>query len=109
VSQKEHQRRAKARWLDILNAPWRTKAACNPATGYAPPEVKELPNMTSEGLYEQREAALFCHHFCLEEVRKACLEFAKDTGEEHYVWGGTTAAERKHLMKKDRQARKESA
>jgi WhiB family redox-sensing transcriptional regulator len=107
VSQKEHQRRAKARWLDVLNAPWRTKAACSPTTGHAPPEVKRLPDMTSEGLYEQREAALFCHHYC--GVREECLAYAKNTGEEHYVWGGTTAAERKHLMKKDRQARKESA
>lgn len=107
MSMKEHRRRAEVRRQDILNSQWRTKAACNPSTGYAPPEVKHLPDMTAEGLYEQREAALFCHTFCL--VREECLAFAKNTGEENYVWGGTTATERKHLMKKDRQARQESA
>jgi WhiB family redox-sensing transcriptional regulator len=104
---KEHQRRAQVRAASILNDPWRDRAACSPTTGYAPPEVKQLPDMTAAGRYEQREAALFCHHYCT--VRLECLEFAKDTGEENYVWGGTTSAERKHLMKKDRQARKESA
>lgn len=105
MSMKEHHRRARERWKDIVNQPWRQKAACSPHTGHAPPEVRQLPDMTAEGRYEQREAALFCHHYCT--VRAECLAFAKNTGEENHVWGGTTSAERKHLMKKDRQDRQE--
>jgi WhiB family redox-sensing transcriptional regulator len=102
VSMKEHRRRAEARLRSNLNGSWWGKMACNAETGHAPPGVL-IPDMTAEGRYEQRAAASFCHTHCT--VREECLQFAKDTGEENYVWGGTTAAERKHLMKKDRQER----
>jgi WhiB family redox-sensing transcriptional regulator len=106
VSQKEYRRRVAARWQDSFKGVWRKRAACDPYTGVAPAGVK-IPDFSSESLYEQRSAALFCHTMC--PVQAECLAFAMDTGEEYWVWGGTTETEREHLMKKARQERQESA
>lgn len=106
---REHQRRVYQRWLDSWGerGRWRRRAACNPLTGIAPEAEIPYDKLLSERLEDQRAAALFCHTWC--PVRAECLEFAKESGEEYYVYGGTTDTERRHLMKKDRQLRKESA
>lgn len=71
------------------------------------PKGVVIPSFDDDSLEGQRRAALFCHTIC--PVQAECLAFALDTGEEHWVWGGTTETEREHLMKKARQARKEPA
>jgi len=98
---KEHQRRQLARWMDAMNGWWRLKAAC--LTGV--PNVP-MPDWEDEELQAQRSAAYFCNAFC--PVKDDCLAHALNTGEEHYVWGGTTSTEREHLMKKARTERREA-
>jgi WhiB family redox-sensing transcriptional regulator len=109
VSLKEHHRRMVARWADALNGTWRRKAACNPHTGVAPDPAAIPRFFTADDeefeLHEQREAALFCNTAC--PVQQECLDFAKDVGEEHGVWGGTTEVERRLLMKRARRHRRE--
>jgi WhiB family redox-sensing transcriptional regulator len=92
--------------MDSFKGTWRERAACDPYTGVVPRGVA-IPSFDSDSLHAQRAAALFCHTIC--PVQAECLAFALDTGEEYWVWGGTTETEREHLMKKVRQERKESA
>jgi WhiB family redox-sensing transcriptional regulator len=99
---KEYQRRQIARWLDSMNGWWRLKAAC--MTGV--PNV-DLPDFDAEDLQTQRIAAAFCNSVC--PVQQECLAHAIDTGEQWYVWGGTTEIERDHLMRKHRDQRRQSA
>jgi WhiB family transcriptional regulator, redox-sensing transcriptional regulator len=99
-----------ARWVDSLNGKWRLRAACNPHTRIAPdpfaiPQFHPVNEAEELSLQEQREAALFCNTAC--PVQSECLAFAMDVGEENGVWGGTTETERRLLMRKDRQRRKD--
>lgn len=93
---------------DRRNDAWRDSGACNPYSGVARTAGVDIPGgFESEDLEEQRIAALFCHQFCPEWVRAACLAYAMDTGDENYVYGGTTETERRHLLerrRKDRQS-----
>lgn len=93
---------------DRRNDAWRDSGACNPYSGVARTAGGDIPRgFESEDLEEQRIAALFCHQFCPEWVRAACLAYAMDTGDENYVYGGTTETERRHLLerrRKDRQS-----
>lgn len=115
MSQKEHRRRVRFRADDTYTraGSWRTQAACNWQTGVAESKglaPHKIPDgFCSESLAEQRDAAQFCHQYCDKQIREACLEFAKQTGEEAYVWGGTTETERRHLMERDRRRRVEEA
>lgn len=113
MSQKEHRRRILVRFLDTLNGTWRLRAACDPHNGIVP--AHRIPRFFAEdssadgeagelSLQQQREAALFCNTAC--SVQAECLAFARDVGEEHWVWGGTTDTERRLLMRRDRKARK---
>lgn len=86
---------------DTRNGAWRLQAACDPASGVARAAGEIIPRgFTSEVLEAQREAAAFCHRVCLEWVRGSCLHFALETGDENYVYGGTTETERRHLLKR---------
>lgn len=102
MSQKEHQRRVLARFLDTLNGTWRGQAACDPATGIIPAD--RIPRFfgadaadpdTDLSLEEQRQAAFFCHNAC--PVQAECLAYALNVGEHAGVWGGTTETERRLL------------
>lgn len=111
-ARKEYRRRVMARWLDSLNGTWRQKAACDPHTGAAPspaaiPARFNAPDGEDMPLHEQRDAALFCNTACA--VQAECLKYAIDLGEEHGVWGGTTEAERRPLLRKERKRRRASA
>ena len=105
----EHRRRRLSRWLDSINGTWRLKAACNPSTGTAVAAgwTGPIPDMFAESLNRQREAASFCHQVC--PVQQECLQWANDQGDGNYVLGGTTERERRHLQRKARQDRRESA
>lgn len=89
---------------DTRNGTWRLLAACSPWTGIARAALTTIPHgFLSESLDRQREAALFCHSIC--PVRLECLTFALETGDENYVYGGTTETERRHLLVKERLTR----
>lgn len=102
MSIKEHHRRMQVRADDARNgAWWRLRAACDPSSGIAKAAGVTIPDgFTSESLERQREASLFCHTICADDVRIACREFAMETGDENYVYGGTTETERRHLLKR---------
>lgn len=102
------------RWLDSLNGTWRWRAACDPATGVVPED--RIPRFYADDpggadgageltLEEQRRAALFCNTAC--PVQQECLQFARDVGDDNWVWGGTTETERRLLMRRDRKMRKD--
>jgi WhiB family redox-sensing transcriptional regulator len=92
---------------DTRNGVWRLLAACDPLTGIARAAGRFIPHgFLSESLDRQREAALFCHSVC--PVRLECLAFAMETGDENYVYGGTTETERRHLLLKERMTRSAS-
>lgn len=104
---KEHQRRVLQRWLDSLNDGWRARAACRTGVPNVPtPAFFPRYGDSPLPLLEQRKAAYFCNAFC--PVKDECLAFALDTGEEWWVWGGTTEPEREHLLKKTRDERREA-
>lgn len=99
------------RWMDSLNGTWRRQAACNPMTGVVPAD--KIPKFFADddeeplSLEDQRVAALFCNTAC--PVQAECLAFARDVGDDNGVWGGTTEVERRHLMRRDRKRRAQSA
>jgi len=103
------------RWIDSLNGTWRLKAACDPHNKIVP--AHKIPRFFADdsaadgpagelSLTEQRQAALFCNTAC--PVQSECLEFARDVGDDNWVWGGTTETERRLLMRRDRRARREA-
>lgn len=73
---------------------WRKSAKCN---GTSP----ELFFPASEA--EQEAVKLFCAG-C--PVQVACLEYALETRQDHGVWGGTTEADRRRLIKQSGNKRK---
>ncbi len=78
----------------MTNLSWRQRGACrglDPDTFYPPSDD------------EAEEAKAVCAS-C--PVREPCLEFALDTREAEGIWGGTTARERRRLL---RQRRKSAA
>ncbi len=77
-----------------MNLSWRQRGACR---GLDP----EIFYPASDE--EADEAKAVCAE-C--QVRKACLEFALDTREAEGIWGGTTARERRRVL---RQRRKTAA
>lgn len=94
---------------DRRNDAWRDSGACNPYSGVAKQAGVAIPDgFESEDLEKQRIAALFCHRHCPEWVRLACFAYAMDTGDENYVYGGTTETERRHLLERRRKDRTEA-
>jgi WhiB family redox-sensing transcriptional regulator len=78
----------------LMNLSWRQRGACR---GLDPDIFYPLADE------EAGEAKAVCAQ-C--PVQKACLEFALDTREAEGIWGGTTARERRRLI---RQRRKTAA
>lgn len=91
---------------DRRNDSWRDSGACNPYSGVAKAAGVAIPDgFESDELEPQRVAAVFCHTVCPEWVREACLAYAMETGDENYVYGGTTETERRHLLERRRKDR----
>jgi WhiB family redox-sensing transcriptional regulator len=80
--------------LPQMNASWRQRGAC----------VGLDPDMFYPLSEEEAEEAKSICSTCV--VREPCLEYALATREAEGVWGGTTARERRRLL---RQRRKTAA
>ncbi|GAA4553220.1 WhiB family transcriptional regulator [Amycolatopsis samaneae] len=88
--------------MDAMTADWQEEAACRNED----PELFFPISEVGPGARQTRHAQAVCAR-C--PVRAECLSHALRNGLDHGVFGGTTAAERRALTRRDVLARREVA
>ncbi|MEV5955700.1 WhiB family transcriptional regulator [Streptomyces sp. NPDC051987] len=76
---------------------WRDHAECR----YEDPDLFFPIGTTGPSLHQTRQAKAVCER-C--PVREPCLRWAMETGQAVGVWGGTTEAERRLLIRRRQRA-----
>lgn len=74
--------------------PWRERAACDGADL----EIFFPVGIAGPAVWQISQAKAICQG-C--PVREQCLQYALRTGQDHGIWGGLTAGERRGLRRDD--------